>query len=160
MRFIYTDHLLEMANIRGRDISVEDIDFSFFFSRKYPNHAPRIKICWNRERMTHDTGNLELHGDYKYTQDASCKYKPDSVDIATARYFAKKYKVLLMAVWEEKLDPNDLIDWLRGRISWKELLDSFINIGESEKRVLSHIAPSVQNLENIVRRYNLWNLYD
>lgn len=160
MKLEHTDHLLEMANLRGKDMKREDIDFSFFFSRKYPNHAPRIKICWNREKMTHDTGNLELHGDYKYTQDASCKYKPDSVDIATARYFVKKYKVLLTAVWEEKLDPNDLIDWFRNRIEWTELMGCFVNIDPSMSKNLLRLTPSLRNLERFVREYNLWNLYD
>lgn len=160
MKLVHTDHLLEMANIRGKDMKREDIHFSFFFSRKYPNHAPRIKICWNREKMTHDTGNLEIHGDYAYTQDSSCRYKPDTVDIATARYFAKKYKVLFTAVWEEKLDPNDLIDWFRGRIDWKELIGCFVNIDQTMSRLLLRVAPSVSNLERFVREHNLWNLYD
>lgn len=35
--------LLEMANLRGKDVNIEDIDFSLFFSRKYPNHGCRNK---------------------------------------------------------------------------------------------------------------------
>ena len=36
---INDDVLLEMANLRGKEVKIEDIDFSIFFSRKYPNHA-------------------------------------------------------------------------------------------------------------------------
>ncbi len=94
---------LEMANLRGKDVKIEDIDFSLFFSRKYPNHGCLVKICWNREKMTHDTGNMEIHGDYKYKQDASCKYKPDAVELSTARYFIKNIKSCLQMYGKKNL---------------------------------------------------------
>lgn len=153
------DILLEMANIRGKDVNIEDIDFSLFFSRKYPNHGCRVKICWNREKMTHDTGNMEAHGDYKYYQDASCKYKPDAVDISTARYFIKKYKVLFAAVWEEKLDSNDLIDYFRGRLSWKELLSCFTDMADKEQESIQNCKDR-KELEKRVRELNIFNMND
>lgn len=159
MRVIKEDYLIEMANIRGKDMKREDIDFSFFFSRKYPNHACRIKICWNRNKMTHDTGVLELHGDYRYTQDYSCEYTPDSVEIATARYFAKKYKVLFSAVWEEKLDPNDLTDYFRCRMSFDELLDCFQNLSSLNKSRIKS-CNSIKELEQCVIEYGIFNMND
>lgn len=154
-----SDILLEMANIRGKDVRIEDIDFSLFFSRKYSNHGCRVRICWNKEKMTNDTGNMEAHGEYKYYQDASCKYKPDAVDISTARYFVKKYKVLFAAVWEEKLDPNDLIDYFRGRLSWKELIECFTNI-DSAKYIALQACNDRKELEKCVRELNIFNMND
>lgn len=156
---INDDVLLEMANLRGKEVKIEDIDFSIFFSRKYPNHGCRIKICWNRDKMTHDTGNMEAHGDYKYTQDASCKYKPDSYEISTARYFIKRYKVLFAAVWEEKLDPNDLIDYFRGRLTWKQLLKCFMNVNDIEYNMIQ-LCDDRKELEKCVRVYEIFNMND
>lgn len=153
------DVLLEMANLRGKDVKIEDIDFSLFFSRKYPNHGCRVKICWNREKMTHDTGNLEIHGDYKYKHDASCKYKPDAVELSTARYFVKKYKVLFAAVWEEKLDPTDVIDYFRERLTWNELLRCFINVSQTDFTRIQN-CKTRKELEDCVRMYKIYNMND
>lgn len=153
------DLLLEMANLRGREVKIEDIDFSIFFSRKYPNHGCRVKICWNRDKMNHDTGVLEAHGDYRYFQDASCKYKPTSLEIKTARYFVKKYKVLFAAVWEEKLDPNDLIDYFRGTINWQQLLLSFINLRKYDF-IQIQSCKDKNELEEYTRVHHLFNMND
>ena len=83
--------LTEMANVRGKHIEVEDVDFSFYISEKNGNHAIRLKVCWNRERLiSEECGYLELHGDYEYNQSSHLKYKLKSYEIDTVKYFAKK----------------------------------------------------------------------
>ena len=43
------EKLMEMANLRGKQVKTDNIDFSFYFSSKAGNsHSIRIKICWNR----------------------------------------------------------------------------------------------------------------
>lgn len=44
--------LIEMANVTGKFMKVEDIDFSFYFSKKNSSHAIRLKINWSRNSMT------------------------------------------------------------------------------------------------------------
>lgn len=109
--------------------------------------------------MTHDTGNMEIHGDYKYKQDAACKYKPDAVELSTARYFIKKYKVLFAAIWEEKLDPTDLIDYFRGHVDWNELLHCFINVNQTDFTRIQN-CKTRKDLENCVRMYKIYNMND
>ena len=152
------DYLIELANLRGKDVKIEDIDFSIFFSRKIPNHGCRVKICWNRDKMTNEMGNLEAHGDYKYTQNSSYK-KPSNYDIEEARYFVKKYKVLFAAVWEEKLDQTDVCDYFRGLISWQKLMTCFQNVSEQDFERL-RICYNRKDLEDCVRRYHIFNMND
>lgn len=41
-QLIKEDMLTEMANVRGKDVEVDDIDFSFYFSKKNSNHGIRV----------------------------------------------------------------------------------------------------------------------
>ena len=147
-----------MANLRGKDVKIEDIDFSIFFSRKIPNHGCRVKICWNRNMMTDEVGFIEAHGDYKYIQTTSFK-RPSNYDIEEARYFIKKYKVLFAAVWEEKLDPNDVIFYFSGIYSWQKLMTCFQNVSEQDFERL-RICYNRKDLEDCVRKYHIFNMND
>ena len=163
MKFLKQD-LLEMSSIRGKYIKIEDIDFSFYFSSKNNvsnQHAIRVKICWSREKIGKDLldGYLELHGDYKYVSKREPNIKPDSVDVATARYFFKRYKVLFSAVWENKLDENILSDYLRGNINFKEVLKEFENIENNEYELINS-AINIKDLERIIREYKIFNMND
>ena len=57
-QLIQEEMLTEMANVRGKDVEVDDIDFSFYFSKKNSNHGIRLKVVWNRERMS---GNDDVY---------------------------------------------------------------------------------------------------
>lgn len=153
------DYILEMANLRGKDIEIEDVDFSFYFSKKHPAHGCRVKICWNRDKMTGEMNVLQLHGEYKYIQNNSSSYKPDAVEISTARYFAKKYKVLFAAVWEEKLDANDFIDYFRNRLTWEELMSCFIDVSPSDFDKIQKCR-NRKELEATVRAFKIFNMND
>lgn len=165
MQFKLEENLLfEMSNIRGKFVKVEDIDFSFYFSSKNNvnnQHGIRVKICWNREKIGKDLldGYMELHGDYKYISKNNPNVKPDEVDLATARYFFKRYKVLFAAVWENKLDENILSDYLRGNIDFTELLDSFEDLPDNDMIKIKQ-AKSVKDLFNIVKENNIFNLWE
>lgn len=70
--------LLEMANLVGKTVNTDVINFSFYFSDKFvANHGIRVKIIWNRNKMQGDnSGYLELHDDYKYeSSNDSKKYQ-------------------------------------------------------------------------------------
>lgn len=152
--------LIEMANVTGKFMKVEDIDFSFCFSKKNSSHAIRLKINWSRNSMTGDNeGYVELHGNYRYGQSPKTKYRPKTYEIETVRYFAKKYKVLFAAVWENKLDADTLSEYFKGRLSWRKLVNSFENIKKDVKDVLSKCR-NLKELEYAVRMNNAFNMND
>ena len=160
---MFKESLFEMSNIRGKYIKVEDLDFSFYFSSKsnaYDRHGIKVKLCWNREKIGRDLldGYMELSGDYKYTSTAHPANKIDSVDIATARYFFKKYKVLFSAVWEEVLDENFLVSYLKGDLSFSDLTQEFELPFDSYEFVQR--CKSLKELESVVRRYHIYNMND
>lgn len=67
-------HLLE-ANLVGKTVNTDVINFSFYFSDKFvADHGIRVKIIWNRNKMRGDnSGYLELHGNYKYESNNDSK---------------------------------------------------------------------------------------
>lgn len=89
-------HLLEMANLVGKTVSTDNIDFSFYFSDKFiANHGIRVKIIWNRNKMQGDnSGYLELHGDYRYESSSDFK-KILNKEIEKTRVFFKNIKCYL-----------------------------------------------------------------
>lgn len=164
MKLLNENSLFEMSNLRGKMIKLEDIDFSFYFSSKAnvnTQHGIRVKICWNREKVSKDLldGYMELHGDYKYVSKNNPNVKPDKFDILTARYFFKRYKVLFAAVWENKLDENLLNDYFREKISLEELLDEFEDISVEDKEKIKE-ARDLKDLERIVRENKIFNMND
>ena len=90
-----------MSTVTGKYVKPDNINFSFFYSVKGGvQHAIEAKIRWNRENLGGDfDGTMDLHGEYKYTHSGG-EPKPSSKDIAAARDFFKKYKVLFAAVWK------------------------------------------------------------
>ena len=153
--------LTEMANMPGRFMKIEDIDFSFYLSEKNGNHAIRLKVCWNRERLISDEcGYIELHGDYKYNQPKDLKYKPKNYEIETLRYFAKRYKVLFAAAWERKLDCDVIAEYFKGRIAWRELMQEWINIEDEEILEVLANCQNLKDLEYVIRKNNIFNMND
>ena len=144
-QLIHEDMLTEMANVRGKDVEVDDIDFSFYFSKKNSSHGIRLKVVWNRERMSgSDDGYIEMHGDYKYVRSSSNSYKPKGWEVDGLRYFCKKWKALFAAVWEQKLD---------------ELMQTFEDITDAQYREVNKCR-TVRQLEETVRKFNIYNMND
>ena len=158
------EELFEMANIRAKQIKIEDLDFSFYFSSKADvnnQHSIRVKLCWDKEKIGKDLidGTLELHGDYEYHRSSNPVNKHLSqIDLDTARYFFKRYKVLFAAVWEGVLDENDMVSYLRGQITFEDLLKLF-EVSDEELKLIS-IAKNRKELEKIVRENNIFNMND
>ena len=155
--------LMEMANVLGNDVVYEQrLPFSFYFSDKkiaHSRHGIRTKIIWNPSKTPSDAdGFMQLHGNYEYIS-GSHKYKPTNKELNTARNFFKKYKVLFSAVWEEKLDQAQLQKYFTGSISFKELLSKFNSVSEIQYYKLNH-ANSLDELEDMVRKYKIYNMND
>lgn len=155
--------LMEMANIIGNDIKVDDkLPFSFYISSKsavHGQHGIRAKIIWNPSKAPANAdGYMELHGDYEYTI-SSHKYKPSGKELKIARSFFKKYKILFASVWEEKLDPTYVQNYLSGYMSFKEMLTKFYDVTEKQYYHLNH-ANNLQELEETIRKYKIFNMND
>ena len=153
--------LLEMANVVGKYVSVDDIDFSFYFGSKevaHNQHSIRAKICWNKNKiMKSFDGYMELHGNYEYVSSSHPNYTPNTYDIATARYFFKRYKALFSAVWENKLNENFVVSYLVGDISFKTLMSRFESIDQKYLPILKE-CDNARELEWVVRKYEIYNL--
>lgn len=156
------EKLMEMANVRGKNVVTDKINFSFYFSSKAGmSHGIRVKICWNPNRIGDNVidGYMELHGDYEYISSPNPVNSCDSKDVKLARTFFKKYKVLFSAVWELVLDPPELQDYFRKIISFDNLLGEFHSIKSSSYEAIQ-FAKSLQELESIVRKTNAFNMND
>lgn len=160
--------LMEMANFIGNKIVKEPkLPFSFYISNKdavHGLHGIRAKITWNPSKITSSAdGSLALHGDYNY-EVGSHKYKPTSKELNIAKDFFKKYKVLMAAVWEKELDADTLYDYLRGFISFNELLNKFEFINnfdvESKELYKFYHCKNLEDLEKWVRKYGIFNMND
>ena len=155
--------LMEMANMRGIDVRIEDrLPFSFYFSTRENvrnAHGIRVKIIWNPSKAPADAdGYMELHGDYEYTS-GSHKYKPASKELSIARDFFKKYKVFFSAVWEGKVYDGYLQQYFGGYLSLKEFLSKFENMTEKQYYELNH-CNDVAEVEQCVRKYRIFNMND
>lgn len=157
------DLLLEMANMVGRKVKTDEINFSFYFSRKNASrHGIRLKVFWDKQCINDGrSGYIELHGNYEYSQDPKQKYRPKAYMVDTLRYFAKKYKVLFAAVWENVLEEDSLQDYFRSLIDFKTLLSEFsINkVGKQKYEALNY-AKDLKQLEYLVRQYDIYNMND
>lgn len=152
------DLLLEMSNVRGNRVKLENIEFSFYFSIKNSNHSIRVKICWNKDKIIpQELDAMKLSGNYELIKNKQLKKRPDESKIEEARQFFKKYKVLFAACWDDKLQPADVVDYLEGHIDFRELLKNFYGINNYHKLLDSN---DVTELYNIVKKYNIFNLYD
>lgn len=158
--------LMEMVNVRGRDVKIEpNLPFSFYFSSQktvHNQHGIRVKIIWNPNKTNNGDmdGFMELHGSYDYTS-GSHKYKPTSKELNLAREFFKKYKTLFSAVWENILDEGALQDYLEEVIGWNELLSSF-NLDQYDEDSIElynfYHCKNLKELEDCIRKYNIFNL--
>lgn len=149
-----------MSNVTGKYVkNPEKLDFSFYYSTKDGvNHSIRVKPVFNPEKISRSTiGNLELHGDWKYTPGKS-DTSVSSSRINKMTEFFKTYKVLFAAVWEEQLPEDLLADYFKGYIDLTTLIKELYNYSEWED-YLSDVK-DVDSFEKAVRDNNLFNMND
>ena len=156
------DILWEMANARGIRVKIDDINFSFhFLTKSEMRHAIRVKITWNREKISNGNfdGYIEAHGDYRYYQSSKSKSHPSKKEVDRARMFVRKYKVLFAAVWEKKLDQNAVLGYFEGAYNFKQLVSQFEGITEKQFYIINH-CNSLTELEKVVRENKIFNMND
>lgn len=156
------DVLWEMANARGKWVKTDNINFSFhFLTKNEMRHAIRVKITWDREKISNGNfdGYIEAHGDYRYYQSPKSKAHPSKKEIDRARMFVRKYKVLFAAVWEKKLDQNAVLGYFEGSLSFGQMLSRFEYITEKQYYIINH-CKSLTELEKVVRENKIYNIND
>lgn len=147
-----------MSNLRGKDIKIENLPFSFYFSARESSHAIRVKPMFNPNKVSKSKfGTLELHGDWKYTPGPDDK-NVSQKQIREMKVFFKKYKVLFAAVWEEELQEIPVQDYFRGLISFSDLLTEFEFYEDYQKEM--GCIDSIEELESFVRKNGLFNMWD
>ena len=155
------DAIFGMANVRGQYVVTEpyDLDFSFYFSSKEGvSHGIRVKPIFDRARMKRSlAGNLELHGDWKYTPGDNDRKVSHSKMLRMIDFF-RKYKVLFAAVWEEQLNEDTLQDFFRGFCTLHDLIQDLDCYGANQDILC--IVSDVATLERLVRKYHLFNMND
>ena len=153
--------LMEMATVRGNYVKTDNINFSFYFSDKTEcNHAIRAKIKWNPNKVSGSLdGYIELHGDYNYVQSPSSDAHPSAKDIKMMQQFFYKYKVLFAAVWEMKLEADDVADYFLGRIDLISLIDKFDDIDPQHMMILWR-AKTINDLKKLVYEWDIFNMND
>lgn len=158
------EFLFEMTNVRGDEIKIADVGFSFYFSSKNDvNHGMRVKVKWNPSKIGKDLdGYFEMHGDYKYYHSPNSKNLPSKRDIKKAREFLKEYKVLFAAVWENILSPYYLEAFLRMDKKLNDIISNF----KLDKDIIDDLNSKIKHewdldiLEKEVRKNNLFNMND
>ena len=147
-----------MSNLRGKDIKIENVSFSFYFSSRESSHAIRVKPMFNPNRVSKSAfGTLELHGDWKYTPGPNDK-NVSKHQISEMKNFFKKYKVLFAAVWNDVLQENPVINYFQKVISFHELISEFDFYDEYADDLDS--IKDIQELEQYVRQHNIFNMWD
>lgn len=153
------DNVLGMSNVRGCKVTVpHKLPFSFYFSPQQSSHAIRVKVLFNPNKMIPDKlGTLELHGNWEYKPGTDDTKIPNK-QIREMKQFFKKYKVLFAAVWEMVL-PEDIVQfYFNGITPFSDLLTEF-EFYEDYKKEMDGID-NIEELEEFVREYNLFNMWD
>ena len=148
-----------MSNVRGNHIkNPSKQPFSFFFSGRQSSHGIRVKPVFDPNTFDEtDAGNLELHGEWKYTPGTYDKHIKQA-DIDEMIDFFITYKVLFAGVWEFQIAPDTVQDYFKGLISLHELIEDSKFYGEY-KDVLDDVC-TVSELETVVREHNIFNMND
>lgn len=151
------DAILAMSNVRGRNVTLEDIDFSFYYSPRNSSHGPRVKVVFDPFKMRiAEAGVQKLCDDWEFKlgKDSS---PVSSKKIVSMQMFFKKYKILFLLVWDFKLDEPDPEDYLTGRMSLEELIQnlSFYDDYSSELDAIT----SIQELDVFCHSHDVVNMY-
>ena len=150
--------VLAMSDVRGRHVTVVDkLNFSFFYSPKYTQHGPRVKVVFDPYKMRIDNASVQkLCDDWSFKTNPNEKHLSKK-DISSMQAFFKKYLILFLLVWNKQIDEPDPADYLTGRITLEELIKD-IDFYEDNREEMDRIH-SVSELEDFCRKSGLVNMY-
>lgn len=154
----HAESILAMSNVRGKYITVaNNIRFSFFYSPRWTQHGPRVKVVFNPEVMRRENASVQkLCDDWRFIYNEKDKH-PSQSEIAEMQQFFRHYLILFLLVWDNHLSEADPSDYFVGRMPLSELISNiyFYNDFEEEMSQLS----SIEELEEFCRANHLVNMY-
>lgn len=149
-----SDAIFAMSNVRGRNVTLEDIDFSFYYSPRNGNHGPRVKVVFDPFKMKiSQAGVQKLCDDWSFNSDV----RIPSSKIREMQKFFKKYLILFLLVWDFKSDEPDPEDYLTGRMTLEELIEN-LEFYDDYSDELDKIQ-TVEELERFCRSHEVVNMY-
>ena len=153
---IEEDYLIEMANIVGKYVKIENLKFSFYFSSKDGvSHSIRVKPVFNTEKLLKSkTGTLQLTGNWEYIPGEDDK-SVSGIDINNMKSFFKEYIVLFCMVWDEQLDDTSVQRYFNGDMSFEDLLKEISFYDEVEMNSIT----TVEELTDYARKTGFVNFY-
>lgn len=155
---INDDDIFGMSNLRGKYVKTDKINFSFYFSAQKASHAIRVKVSFNDTKINDDDfGVLELHGDWKFTPGKNDE-SVSSKDVRKMKAFFRKYKVLFAAAWNKEIHESDIVEFFCKGITFSELLQEFYFYDDYQEEMDK--IRNVEELEQFVREYNIFNMWD
>ena len=160
MKRLLHEDIYGMSNVRGNRIRVYPgaQPFSFYFSEKTDTHGIRVKPVFNPDKVhISEAGTLKLCDDWEYIPGRNEGHIAEK-DIRNMKDFFKKYKVLFAAVWEGESQEGDLVDYFQGALDFDSLVES-LECYHKYSEELSECL-NVEDLEQVVRQYNIFNMND
>ena len=132
--------------------------FHSIFQKKTDSHGIRVKPIFNPDKVhISEAGTLKLCNDWEYIPGKNEGHIAEK-DIRNMKDFFKKYQVLFAAVWEGELQEGDLVDYFQGALDFDSLVES-LECYHKYSEELSECM-NVEDLEQVVRQYNIFNMND
>ena len=152
------DAIFAMSNVQGRFVTVEKLNFSFYYSSRNSSHGPRVKVSFNPSKMrVENAGTQKLCDDWAFTGSKKALGSISSKEIQEMQTFFRKYLIIFLLVWDFKCDEPNPENYLTGRISFDEFIQDLDFYGDYSKE-LDRIN-TVSELEKFCRDNNLVNFY-
>jgi len=150
--------IFEMANLRGKIIKVDNINFSFFFSSKSAvKHSIKAKIDFDPTVLRHDlTSNLRLCNDWKFTKNKKVK-KISQSQINEAVSFFKKYASIFTAAWIEIIPMDALDRYLQGIITLEDVVNE-MKIDDKMKQKFIFKNNDIETFEEFIVENNIFKI--
>ena len=151
--------LMEMEEVRAKKATILDLPCDIFmvcgfdYLRKY--HGPLLKILWNGNKFENYAcnGYIEINSG-NYVESKLNPYTPSQEQLNHLRKIINELKPLFLSVWEGILYITDVADYIRGRLSFHDLVTHFEDIDDVYISELSK-CETLKELENKLIEYKL-----
>lgn len=153
-----SDAIFAMSCVRGRFVTVEKLNFSFYYFPRTNSHGPRVKVSFNPNMMrVEQSGTQKLCDDWSFQGSKKALSSISSADIKKMQQFFRKYLILFLLVWDFKCDEPSPENYLTGRIDFREFVEN-LDFYQDYSEELDKVT-NVAELEKFCRNNDLVNFY-
>ena len=151
------EDIFAMSNVRGKYVTVDPIQFSFYYSVKNSNHGPRVKVTTDPEKLRPNRmSTMKLCDDWSIEVNP-LDNKISGKDEKSMREFFRKYLILFLLVWEDLTYEPNLADYMTGDMTLSEFIRD-LDFYKEYTRDLDSIE-TVADLEQFCRDNKLVSFY-